>query len=219
MCVPGADSCVSCSPSQFHNKVTCFMLQQIEEPCSLGAHAGVIVPPSWIIKVRKPQVQQALSNWVTWHCLFWGREKPCVFKTGICRKCAYDRNKPDALACKWDVRLTLRFVQSSAAWSCLPQFVLNVLPFDITEPSGFICIVCSLYHYMLLVKKACCFCLTFNMNFICFIKACRIDQTTVSHPHDYVHTAGHIKKKIVWPISGTSLNTVQIKKKTMSNWD
>uniref|UniRef100_A0A4W4H1I2 Diacylglycerol kinase n=1 Tax=Electrophorus electricus TaxID=8005 RepID=A0A4W4H1I2_ELEEL len=31
------------------------MLQQIEEPCSLGAHAGVIVPPSWIIKVKKPQ--------------------------------------------------------------------------------------------------------------------------------------------------------------------
>lgn len=47
MCVRGA---------QFHNKVTCFMLRQIEEPCSLGAHAGVIVPPSWIIKVRKPQV-------------------------------------------------------------------------------------------------------------------------------------------------------------------
>ncbi|XP_056280741.1 diacylglycerol kinase iota isoform X7 [Pseudoliparis swirei] len=40
---------------KFHNKVTCFMLHQIEEPCSLGAHAGVIVPPSWIIKVRKPQ--------------------------------------------------------------------------------------------------------------------------------------------------------------------
>ncbi|TNM91554.1 hypothetical protein fugu_019934 [Takifugu bimaculatus] len=39
----------------YHNKVTCFMLHQIEEPCSLGAHAGVIVPPSWIIKVRKPQ--------------------------------------------------------------------------------------------------------------------------------------------------------------------
>lgn len=33
------------------------MLHQIEEPCSLGAHAGVIVPPSWIIKVRKPQVR------------------------------------------------------------------------------------------------------------------------------------------------------------------
>lgn len=33
------------------------MLQQIEEACSLGAHASVIVPPSWIIRVRKPQVQ------------------------------------------------------------------------------------------------------------------------------------------------------------------
>ncbi|XP_053506053.1 diacylglycerol kinase iota isoform X2 [Ictalurus furcatus] len=49
-----AISCTWCKQA-FHNKVTCFMLQQIEEPCSLGAHAGVIVPPSWIIKVRKPQ--------------------------------------------------------------------------------------------------------------------------------------------------------------------
>lgn len=32
------------------------MLQQIEEPCSLGAHAAVIVPPTWIIHVRRPQV-------------------------------------------------------------------------------------------------------------------------------------------------------------------
>uniref|UniRef100_A0A803TMM5 Diacylglycerol kinase n=1 Tax=Anolis carolinensis TaxID=28377 RepID=A0A803TMM5_ANOCA len=31
------------------------MLQHIEEPCSLGAHAAVIVPPTWIIKVKKPQ--------------------------------------------------------------------------------------------------------------------------------------------------------------------
>uniref|UniRef100_A0A3P8U0Z5 Diacylglycerol kinase n=1 Tax=Amphiprion percula TaxID=161767 RepID=A0A3P8U0Z5_AMPPE len=38
------------------------MLHQIEEPCSLGAHAGVIVPPSWIIKVRKPQVYTSLKN-------------------------------------------------------------------------------------------------------------------------------------------------------------
>lgn len=37
------------------------MLHQIEEPCSLGAHAGVIVPPSWIIKVRKPQVKARAS--------------------------------------------------------------------------------------------------------------------------------------------------------------
>ncbi|MFT7812640.1 diacylglycerol kinase iota isoform X2 [Arapaima gigas] len=49
-----AISCSWCKQA-FHNKVTCFMLHQIEEPCSLGAHAGVIVPPSWIVKVRKPQ--------------------------------------------------------------------------------------------------------------------------------------------------------------------
>ncbi|XP_063761337.1 diacylglycerol kinase iota isoform X13 [Eleginops maclovinus] len=49
-----AISCSWCKQA-FHNKVTCFMLHHIEEPCSLGAHAGVIVPPSWIIKVRKPQ--------------------------------------------------------------------------------------------------------------------------------------------------------------------
>ncbi|GAA6105844.1 diacylglycerol kinase iota isoform X1 [Tachysurus ichikawai] len=49
-----AISCSWCKQA-FHNKVTCFMLQQIEEPCSLGAHAGVVVPPSWIIKIRKPQ--------------------------------------------------------------------------------------------------------------------------------------------------------------------
>ena len=32
------------------------MLHHIEEPCSLGAHAAVIVPPTWIIKVKKPLV-------------------------------------------------------------------------------------------------------------------------------------------------------------------
>lgn len=42
---------------QYHNKVTCFMLQQIEECCSLGAHAAVIIPPTWIIRVRRPQVR------------------------------------------------------------------------------------------------------------------------------------------------------------------
>ncbi|XP_056609833.1 diacylglycerol kinase zeta isoform X3 [Triplophysa dalaica] len=49
-----AISCSWCKQA-YHNKVTCFMLQQIEEPCSLGAHAAVIVPPTWIIRVRKPQ--------------------------------------------------------------------------------------------------------------------------------------------------------------------
>lgn len=32
------------------------MLQQIEECCSLGAHAAVIIPPTWIIRVRRTQV-------------------------------------------------------------------------------------------------------------------------------------------------------------------
>lgn len=56
---PRADrGTVTCCVSvfQYHNKVTCFMLQQIEECCSLGAHAAVIVPPTWIIRVRRPQV-------------------------------------------------------------------------------------------------------------------------------------------------------------------
>ncbi|XP_048118594.1 diacylglycerol kinase zeta isoform X5 [Alosa alosa] len=49
-----AISCSWCKQA-YHNKVTCFMLQQIEEACSLGAHAAVIVPPTWIIRVRRPQ--------------------------------------------------------------------------------------------------------------------------------------------------------------------
>lgn len=32
------------------------MLQQIEEACPIGAHAAVIVPPTWIIRVRRHQV-------------------------------------------------------------------------------------------------------------------------------------------------------------------
>uniref|UniRef100_A0A8C4RZD8 Diacylglycerol kinase n=1 Tax=Erpetoichthys calabaricus TaxID=27687 RepID=A0A8C4RZD8_ERPCA len=51
-----AISCSWCKQA-YHNKVSCFMLQQIEEPCSLGAHAAVIVPPTWIIRVRRPQVR------------------------------------------------------------------------------------------------------------------------------------------------------------------
>uniref|UniRef100_A0A672R2P4 Diacylglycerol kinase n=1 Tax=Sinocyclocheilus grahami TaxID=75366 RepID=A0A672R2P4_SINGR len=54
-----AISCSWCKQA-YHNKVTCFMLQQIEEPCSLGAHAAVIVPPTWIIRVRRPQFRLEL---------------------------------------------------------------------------------------------------------------------------------------------------------------
>ncbi|KAJ8272349.1 hypothetical protein COCON_G00112080 [Conger conger] len=56
-----AISCSWCKQA-YHNKVSCFMLQQIEEPCSLGAHASVIVPPTWIIRVRRPQTSLKSSK-------------------------------------------------------------------------------------------------------------------------------------------------------------
>ncbi|XP_029926295.1 diacylglycerol kinase zeta isoform X2 [Myripristis murdjan] len=49
-----AISCSWCKQA-YHNKVTCFMLQQIEEACPIGAHAALIVPPTWIIRVRRYQ--------------------------------------------------------------------------------------------------------------------------------------------------------------------
>ncbi|KAK6294764.1 hypothetical protein J4Q44_G00355940 [Coregonus suidteri] len=56
-----AISCSWCKQA-YHNKVSCFMLQQIEEPCSLGAHASVIVPPTWIIRLRRPQTSLKSSK-------------------------------------------------------------------------------------------------------------------------------------------------------------
>ncbi|XP_030630774.1 diacylglycerol kinase zeta [Chanos chanos] len=56
-----AISCSWCKQA-YHNKVTCFMLQQIEEPCSLGVHAAVIIPPTWIIRVRRQQVSLKSSK-------------------------------------------------------------------------------------------------------------------------------------------------------------
>ncbi|KAL5010955.1 hypothetical protein ScPMuIL_013260 [Solemya velum] len=46
---------ISCSwcKSAYHNKIACFMMQQIEEQCTMGPHAGIIVPPCWIIKLPK----------------------------------------------------------------------------------------------------------------------------------------------------------------------
>ncbi|CAN9498370.1 unnamed protein product [Ophioblennius macclurei] len=49
-----AISCSWCKQA-YHNKVSCFMLQQIEEACPVGAHAALIVPPTWIIRVRRHQ--------------------------------------------------------------------------------------------------------------------------------------------------------------------
>lgn len=77
---------------QFHNKVTCFMLHQIEEPCSLGAHAGVIVPPSWIIKVRKPQV------------------------------CSYPRRAPSSIALLVDKVHWVSSCDSNEKWFCRSKF-------------------------------------------------------------------------------------------------
>uniref|UniRef100_A0A8C8JM87 Diacylglycerol kinase n=1 Tax=Oncorhynchus tshawytscha TaxID=74940 RepID=A0A8C8JM87_ONCTS len=56
-----AISCSWCKQA-YHNKVSCFMLQQIEESCSLGAHASVIVPPTWILRVRRPQTSLKASK-------------------------------------------------------------------------------------------------------------------------------------------------------------
>uniref|UniRef100_A0A3B4H386 Diacylglycerol kinase n=1 Tax=Pundamilia nyererei TaxID=303518 RepID=A0A3B4H386_9CICH len=38
------------------------MLQQIEEACPMGAHAALIVPPTWIIRVKRHQVTLFLSS-------------------------------------------------------------------------------------------------------------------------------------------------------------
>uniref|UniRef100_A0A8C4QDH3 Diacylglycerol kinase n=1 Tax=Eptatretus burgeri TaxID=7764 RepID=A0A8C4QDH3_EPTBU len=49
---------ISCSwcKQAYHNRVNCFMLHQVEEPCLLGVHAAVIIPPAWIIRIKRPQV-------------------------------------------------------------------------------------------------------------------------------------------------------------------
>ena len=46
---------ISCSwcKAAYHNKMSCFMMQHIEEQCTLGPHQSIIVPPSWIIKLPK----------------------------------------------------------------------------------------------------------------------------------------------------------------------
>uniref|UniRef100_A0A3B4VJ85 Diacylglycerol kinase n=1 Tax=Seriola dumerili TaxID=41447 RepID=A0A3B4VJ85_SERDU len=56
-----AISCSWCKQA-YHNKVSCFMLQQIEEPCPIGAHAALIVPPTWIVRVRRHQVTLLSSS-------------------------------------------------------------------------------------------------------------------------------------------------------------
>ncbi|XP_008278035.1 diacylglycerol kinase zeta-like [Stegastes partitus] len=56
-----AISCSWCKQA-YHNKVSCFMLQQIEEACPVGAHAALIVPPTWIIRIRRHQSSMKSSK-------------------------------------------------------------------------------------------------------------------------------------------------------------
>uniref|UniRef100_A0A8D3CL70 Diacylglycerol kinase n=1 Tax=Scophthalmus maximus TaxID=52904 RepID=A0A8D3CL70_SCOMX len=56
-----AISCSWCKQA-YHNRVSCFMLQQIEEACPIGAHAALIVPPTWIIRVRRHQSSMKSSK-------------------------------------------------------------------------------------------------------------------------------------------------------------
>lgn len=57
---------ISCSwcKAAYHNKVSCFMMQQIDEPCTLGVHADVIIPPSWIIKLPQKVTNCGLIAYV-----------------------------------------------------------------------------------------------------------------------------------------------------------
>ncbi|XP_041452714.1 diacylglycerol kinase zeta-like isoform X1 [Lytechinus variegatus] len=56
-----AISCSWCKVA-YHNKVSCFMMQQIEEPCTLGIHATIIIPPTWIIRLPKQRIQGSFKS-------------------------------------------------------------------------------------------------------------------------------------------------------------
>ncbi|XP_069679384.1 eye-specific diacylglycerol kinase isoform X2 [Periplaneta americana] len=45
--------CCSWCKTAYHNKETCFNIQKIGEECNLGSHSGIIVPPSWIVKLPR----------------------------------------------------------------------------------------------------------------------------------------------------------------------
>uniref|UniRef100_A0A8C1KWH1 Diacylglycerol kinase n=1 Tax=Cyprinus carpio TaxID=7962 RepID=A0A8C1KWH1_CYPCA len=70
-----AISCSWCKQA-YHNKVNCFLMQKIEETCSLGAHAAVIIPPTWIIRVRRQQASLKSSK----------RKKKTSLKVKPCKK-------------------------------------------------------------------------------------------------------------------------------------
>ncbi|XP_061759639.1 diacylglycerol kinase zeta-like isoform X7 [Nerophis ophidion] len=74
-----AISCSWCKQA-YHNKVSCFMLHQIEEVCPIGVHAALIVPPSWIVRVRRCQTSMKTSK----------KKKRTSFKRKINKKATED---------------------------------------------------------------------------------------------------------------------------------
>ncbi|XP_065156673.1 eye-specific diacylglycerol kinase isoform X4 [Atheta coriaria] len=55
-------SCSWCKAA-YHNKESCFDIQRIGEECKLGVHSGIIVPPSWIVKLpRKGSFKSSLRK-------------------------------------------------------------------------------------------------------------------------------------------------------------
>ncbi|XP_043261188.1 eye-specific diacylglycerol kinase isoform X1 [Colletes gigas] len=76
-----AVSCSWCKVA-YHNKEACFNVQKIGENCELGAHASIIVPPSWIVKLpRKGSFKSSL------------RKSPRKKKSGEGRKKSKDKDK------------------------------------------------------------------------------------------------------------------------------
>ncbi|XP_058053699.1 eye-specific diacylglycerol kinase [Anopheles bellator] len=55
-------TCAWCKAS-YHNKESCFTSQRLDEECSLGIHSGIVVPPSWIVKLpRKGDFKSSLRK-------------------------------------------------------------------------------------------------------------------------------------------------------------
>ncbi|KAG7473648.1 hypothetical protein MATL_G00098080 [Megalops atlanticus] len=111
-----AISCSWCKQA-YHNKVTCFMLQQIEEACSLGAHAAVIVPPTWIIRVRRPQTSLKSSK----------KKKRTSFK----RKSSKKKKRSRGLQCKPGSVTERKSKVKEARWK---PFIVKPVPSQLMKP-------------------------------------------------------------------------------------
>jgi len=72
-----AISCSWCKQA-YHNKVSCFRMQNLSEPCKLGVHANAILPPTWVVKQpnqRNPKSTNRLRS-----------KKKRLSGSGSCRK-------------------------------------------------------------------------------------------------------------------------------------